>query len=135
MTGPVEYNKMMDRQTPPVTPPPTQVTSPMLPVSPPPSPVTPSDRLRALAEKRDGKRAEYGDHYLQGGASLLALFPKGIALQTERDFGRFKMIVYMLDKIHRYAVNLKLPGGHGDSLDDLAIYAMLARDLDARDDL
>lgn len=90
---------------------------------------TVEQRLRDLSSKRAYGRQNYGDNYKDGGKILMALFPQGMVVQTEEEANRLVLIVHMLTKLDRYAKNLKA-GGHADSLDDLAVYAMLARDCD-----
>lgn len=90
---------------------------------------TPSERLRALGTKRDQKQGEYGDNYKDGGAIIMALFPRGFVVQTEEEANRMTLIVHLATKLSRYCQNFKA-GGHWDSLDDMAVYAMLLRDYD-----
>ena len=88
-------------------------------------------RLRELGLKRMAKQHEYGDNYKTGGKLLMGLFPRGFVIQTEEEANRLTLIVFMATKLSRYCENLKA-GGHADSLDDLALYAMLARDCDGQ---
>lgn len=85
--------------------------------------------LRDLARIHDERGATYGDNYKHGGLALLALFPEGITLRTEEEFNRFHLFVYLYGKLSRYARTVK-SGGHRDSLDDLAVYAMLLAEYD-----
>lgn len=85
--------------------------------------------LRELARIHDERGTIYGDNYKHGGLALLAMFPKGIVLETEEEFNRFHLLVYLYGKLSRYARTVKT-GGHVDSLDDLAVYAMLLQEYD-----
>ena len=65
---------------------------------------------------------------------LRAMFPDGIVLRSREEFNRLHLIVMMMSKLSRYAATT-LKGGHVDSLNDLAVYAMLARECDMEDEL
>lgn len=71
----------------------------------------------------------YGEDYKHAGELLMALFPRGIMLRTPEEMNRFNLLVFMACKLNRYSQML-LMGGHEDSLDDLAVYAMLAKECD-----
>ena len=71
----------------------------------------------------------YGNGYKAVGKTMVALFPEGIELKTESDFNRFLSFIQMVYKLSREATQFK-NGGHPDSLDDLAIYAMIQKELD-----
>ena len=87
------------------------------------------EKLRALAKIHDERGGLYGDNYKYGGMILLGLFPEGLHLETEEEFNRFHLLVYMAGKLSRYARMLKR-GGHRDSLDDLAVYSQLLAEYD-----
>ena len=59
---------------------------------------------------------------------MLALFPNGVQLKTEEDFGRWGVFSTIIGKMHRYAVNFDK--GHDDSLRDAIVYAAMLRELD-----
>lgn len=71
----------------------------------------------------------YGDNYKHFGPSLSALFPNGVKVNTPHDFNRLGIFVQVFSKLTRYAQNFDR-GGHEDSLDDLAVYAMMLKELD-----
>lgn len=87
--------------------------------------------LQRMLDTRRERGASYGTHYRNVGRVLAELFPEGLDLRTAEDFGRMHHVVYMLDKLHRYCRNFR-SGGHQDSLLDLAVYAALCLDVDAR---
>jgi hypothetical protein len=89
----------------------------------------PTESLRAAAEIYEQRNKLYGDNYKTFGPWVALLFPDGITLVTPNDFNRFGVITQMLGKLSRYAANFK-KGGHDDSLDDLAVYAMMLKELD-----
>lgn len=86
-----------------------------------------------LAEKADlfeEKDKEYSDNYLRAGAVMKHMFPGGLELINAEDFNRFALINQIINKIMRYSSHFK-KGGHTDSLDDLAVYAMMTKESDA----
>lgn len=90
------------------------------------------EMLREAADIYQQRNAIYGDNYKHAGEVLLGLFPRGVVIQTAEEFNRFHLINHMLGKLSRYCQNLK-NGGHADSLDDLSVYAMMARECDRED--
>ena len=89
------------------------------------------DRLRAAAELFEERNALYRDDYKATGALMRGLFPNGLGEGelTDAELARLSMICKMAQKLARYCANLRR-GGHRDSLDDLAVYAMMAGELD-----
>jgi hypothetical protein len=83
-------------------------------------------QLAALFEERD---KQYGAAYLDVGKVWIALFPNGLTLKTERDFRRACLLMMLIHKLKRYAAGWER-GGHDDSLDDLAVYAMMNKHSD-----
>lgn len=75
------------------------------------------------------RNAIYGDNYKRFGPIMALLFPEGSPLKTNDDFNRFGILVQIVAKVTRYAENFNR-GGHEDSLDDLAVYAMMLKELD-----
>jgi hypothetical protein len=57
------------------------------------------------------------------------MFPRGVTLDTDDKFRRYSLIVFIQTKLARYAQNFDR-GGHPDSLDDIAVYCQLLRELD-----
>lgn len=90
------------------------------------------EMLRDCAKLYEERNAVYGDNYKHFGTIITGLFPEGcgIELSTEEDWNRFGIIVQIASKLSRYCVNFK-NGGHDDSLQDLAVYATMLRELDA----
>jgi hypothetical protein len=52
-----------------------------------------------------------------------------IELKTPEDFGRLAILFQVIAKTARYSNNFAR-GGHPDSLDDAAVYAMMLQELD-----
>lgn len=71
----------------------------------------------------------YGDNYKRFGPSLNELFDS-VTLKTPDDFNRFGILVQIFAKFSRYC-NMFNKGGHKDSLDDIAVYAMMLQELDS----
>ena len=68
----------------------------------------------------------YGNNLPKIGGALAAMFPDGLTLKTEQDFGRFYCFLMTVVKQTRYANNFST-GGHPDSSYDACVYsAMLA---------
>lgn len=91
-----------------------------------------ADFLERAAKLYREKNAEYKDGYKRVGESYAAMFPKGVVLRTPEDFNRFTLFMLLVHKLNRYAVNFTNRGGHVDSLDDLAVYSMMLKELDTQ---
>jgi hypothetical protein len=92
----------------------------------------PAHLLRKNADLYDQRNSLYGDNYKHFGFIMERLFPDGIKLSTPEDFNRFGVLVQIVSKMTRYASQFG-KGGHADSLDDAAVYAMMLRELDLLD--
>lgn len=92
------------------------------------------EALRKAAAIYEERNKLYGDNYKNFGKLLAALFPDGISIASAQDpvaaGNRLGVLIQILSKITRYCENFNT-GGHADSLDDLAVYAMMLRELDA----
>lgn len=87
------------------------------------------DMLRDAAAIYEERNKLYGDNYKRFGYIMRELFPQGLKLETQDDFNRYGVFVQVVSKITRYAENFTR-GGHVDSLDDMAVYAMMMQELD-----
>lgn len=91
------------------------------------------EQLRKAAEIYEQRNALYVDNYKRFGLVLAALFPDGISIASAQDpvsaGNRLGVLIQILSKITRYCENFNT-GGHADSLDDLAVYAMMLQELD-----
>lgn len=88
-----------------------------------------SDDLTRLAQLHESRNSEYGNAYKKHGAVMLALFPEGLNISSEGDQARLGVLNILVGKLVRYAG--AFPNrGHDDSLDDLAVYAMMLKELD-----
>lgn len=86
-------------------------------------------RMRGAAQLFEERNAVYGANYLNFGLTMAGLFPNGVVMRDENDLRRFALVVHMMTKITRYC-NAFERGGHGDSLEDLAVYAMMTAETD-----
>jgi hypothetical protein len=87
-----------------------------------------ADRLKALAEINKSRGNSYGD-FKKLGRVLAAYFPEPMTIQGEEDWNRIALLIFSINKMVRYSVNFK-NGGHKDSLDDAAVYAMMLQGMD-----
>jgi hypothetical protein len=71
----------------------------------------------------------YGDSYKKFGKVMFVLFPDGVSAKGEDDLNRLGVLNMIVSKLMRYANNFSM-GGHDDSLDDIAVYAMMLKELD-----
>lgn len=78
------------------------------------------------------RHAVYGDNYKRFGPVMTMLLD-GQALSTRsmRDMSRLGLFVQLVSKITRYGENFNR-GGHADSLDDIAVYAMMLKEIDSK---
>jgi hypothetical protein len=88
------------------------------------------DMLRNAAKIYEDRNKIYGDNYKRFGEIMHSLFPNGLTLHNADDFNRFGVFVQVVSKATRYAENF-VRGGHSDSLDDAAVYAMMLQELDS----
>ena len=75
------------------------------------------------------KNALYGDNYKRFGPALHSLI-SSVKIDNPDDFNRFALLTQIFSKMSRYC-QMFSEGGHDDSLDDLAVYAMMLKELDA----
>ena len=87
------------------------------------------EMLRDAANIYEERNKLYGDNYKRFGYIMRELFPMGLHLHGYDDFNRYGVFVQVVSKITRYAENFTR-GGHADSLDDMAVYAMMLQELD-----
>lgn len=89
------------------------------------------ERLRDAAELFEKRNAAYGGNYAIFGRVMAAMFPDGLGdgNLTEDEWGRLCHVVLLTVKLTRYVRSLRR-GGHADSLDDMAVYAIMSAELD-----
>lgn len=91
--------------------------------------LTVPQRLAALGELYKARNKLYGNDYLKFGAALSAMFPEGITLKGEDQFGRMALFFNCFQKLSRYASSM--PNGQQlDSLSDLSVYAQMLSQFD-----
>ena len=74
------------------------------------------------------RHALYGQNYLRFGPIMKSLMGQ-VTLKTEKDWNRIAIIIHMLNKLTRYCSRWG-KGGHQDSLDDLAVYSLILKEID-----
>ena len=94
------------------------------------APPTVPELLERAAAKYRERNAQYGNNYKNFGPILMALFPEGISIKDAHDANRFGVLIQIIAKLSRYAVNFGV-GGHQDSIHDLQVYAAMLEELDA----
>ena len=86
--------------------------------------------LRAKAEIYQERNALYGDNYKRFGPILsLMLAGQTLNVGNASDMNRLGILVQVVAKLTRYGENFNR-GGHDDSLDDIAVYSMMLKELD-----
>lgn len=96
--------------------------------------MSPDQRLKELANLFQERNKQYGSNYLQFDAVLRALFPYGIHVTENGEFGRLMLVMHLVTKLTRYTQNMQQGKGHADSLDDMAVYAMMLQEHDSLHD-
>jgi len=66
----------------------------------------------------------YRDNHQRAGATLAALFPQGVTINSQDDHERFALMMLLIVKLTRYAVEWG-NGGHKDSIHDTMVYAAM----------
>jgi hypothetical protein len=86
--------------------------------------------LKAKADLFLERNKLYGDNYKRFGA-VFSLVMQGQNLDTSNpsDMCRLGILVQIVGKVTRYGENFNR-GGHDDSLDDIAVYALMLKELD-----
>lgn len=89
-----------------------------------------ADELVAKAKLFAQRAALYGNNYVRFGPIMAQLMAtQKLDPTNEKDMARFGVFVQIVSKVTRYAENFNR-GGHDDSLDDIAVYAMMLKALD-----
>ena len=92
------------------------------------------DNIENLKKIFKERNKEYGNTYKTFGEKAMIFMDEhnygiGNSPRTKEDWCRLFCLVHMIDKLSRYCSKYVV-GGHADSLDDLAIYAMMLKELD-----
>lgn len=87
---------------------------------------TPPEILERMASTYRERNKTYKDNYYRHGKVMIALFPDGVILNTERDFIMFGLLEQVVSKMTRFACSdLK----HKDSIHDTGVYAAMIESL------
>jgi len=86
--------------------------------------------LKAKADLFLERNKLYGDNYKRFGA-IFSMIMQGQNLDTSNyeDMCRLGILVQIVGKVTRYGENFNR-GGHDDSLDDIAVYSLMLKELD-----
>lgn len=92
-------------------------------------------RLEAMAATFRERNSKYGDNYITLGKVMVALFPDGITLKTEKDFILYHWMDWAMGKWTRF---VKTKMTDTESVHDGAVYMAMIEDyliqLKARED-
>ena len=83
--------------------------------------------LLSAIDTFNGRDSTYGSSYIIKGKVMQLLFPNGLDLKTEHDFGRFALLNFITSKLIRYSHSFKT--GHYDSMHDISNYAAMLNHL------
>lgn len=93
---------------------------------------TETERAIMLAETLIGimkeREKKYGSNESKTAQILMILFPDGFKIEHEESAAKFKLLIYVIDKLSRYSKE-----GDVDSLLDLAGYALRLAAFDPRE--
>jgi hypothetical protein len=87
-------------------------------------------QLESKARIYEERNKLYGDNYKRFGPIMKMLLANQSLNPADADqMNRLGVFTQLVSKVTRYAENFTR-GGHDDSLDDLAVYAMMLKELD-----
>ena len=89
---------------------------------------TGADILEEAAQTFREKNAIYGNNWRLVGKVMRGLFPNGLEIQSAEDWERLHILLLMVVKMTRYAVNFK--NGHADSIRDATVYGAMLEMID-----
>lgn len=99
------------------------------PRRPAPKPASAPELLEAGARTYRQRNELYGDNYKHFGSIMAAMFPDGLpADMGSADWNRLALLMNVVGKAQRYAMNLRR-GGHRDSARDAMVYAAMLEEL------
>jgi hypothetical protein len=79
----------------------------------------------------EARNAVYSNNYQLVGKVMVGLFPEGLTVKTAHDWERLHIFLLQVVKQSRYARNWD-NGGHGESMDDLTVYAAILNEIDSQ---
>lgn len=86
------------------------------------------DNLEAITDLYRERSLLYKDNYKVAGVIFKQLFPTGVNIETIEDYNRMAIWMQIINKVIRYSYNWDK--GHNDSLNDIAVYTMILKELD-----
>lgn len=87
------------------------------------------ENLKNLIAIREGKNSDYGEAHKKKGEVIVALFGGIPQFDSAEDLSRYGMLEFIASKMVCYCANFH-NGGHADSLDDIAVYTQMLKELD-----
>lgn len=87
-----------------------------------------SEKFTKLSNINKSRGNDYGD-FRKLGKVLSSYFPDPLTIEGEDEWNRLALLMLTINKVVRYSVNFK-KGGHSDSLNDVAVYAMMLQGMD-----
>lgn len=78
------------------------------------------------------RNKEYGGAYDKHGKVMKAIFPEGVVLKTDKDFGRMALLEMIVGKIIRYSNGFpkKIGRAQFDSARDAGVYSFMLEEID-----
>jgi len=92
---------------------------------------TPIECMEEALKTFRERNTSYGDNYHRHGKVMMALFPEGVDLRTEKEWNKFGIVNMIVAKLTRYSMNW--PAGHQDSVHDIGVYAFMLESLHSED--
>ena len=87
------------------------------------------DALKAATDTYAQRNQVYADNYIRLGRVMHEMFPKGLTVQTPKEWQRLYALMMIQVKQTRYAAQWR-NGGHSDSSIDTVVYAALQKEID-----
>ena len=84
---------------------------------------SPIDCMEGCSRNFKERNKIYGDNYHRHGKVMMALFPKGVTLETEKGMEQVRHCKYDCCQATRYSENW--PGSHEDSVHDMGVYSFM----------
>jgi hypothetical protein len=88
--------------------------------------------LREAAAVYEERNKLYGDNYKHFGKAMMAIFPNGLTVSTEKEWNKLGVLIQMASKLTR--LGQTFPNIHDDSCLDESVYSMMLRELGQEDE-
>jgi hypothetical protein len=87
------------------------------------------DALKAATDTYAQRNQVYADNFVRLGNVMHEMFPKGLTVQTPKEWQRLYALMMIQVKQTRYVAQWQ-NGGHPDSSIDTVVYAALQKEID-----